>query len=91
MMDNSAPTQRDSTNREWTVASACMRPLIACLRPSGVSDCERFTVAWTVARMFLVLCSASRASVAIRYYGAKLVNSATEYMGKALVTEGMDR
>jgi hypothetical protein len=23
--------------------------------------------------------------------GAKLVNSATEYMGKALVTEGMDR
>ena len=65
MADNSAPTQRVSTNSEWTFASAWMRPSIACLQALGVSECERLTVAWTIASRFLLRCSASRASVAI--------------------------
>jgi hypothetical protein len=35
--------------------------------------------------------AASTVEAASHSDGAKLVNSATEYMGKALVTEGMDR
>src|SRR5438552_13777463 len=42
-----------------------MRPSIACLRPSGVSEWERCTVACTVANTFLARCSASRARTVI--------------------------
>jgi hypothetical protein len=35
--------------------------------------------------------AASTLEAACHSNGARLVNSATEYMGKALVTEGMDR
>ena len=35
--------------------------------------------------------AASTVEAACHSDGARLVNSATEYMGKALVTEGMDR
>src|SRR5262249_26011397 len=38
-----------------------MRPSIAFLRPSGVSDCDRCTIDRTFANRFLARCSASRA------------------------------
>src|ERR1700756_3815462 len=40
-----------------------MRPSIALFRPCGVSDCERWTAACTIASKFLLRCSASRARV----------------------------
>ena len=43
-----------------------MRPSMAFFKSSDVSARERLTAAWTVASTFLLLCSASRARVAIR-------------------------
>ena len=43
-----------------------MRPSIALFKSSDVRALERLTAAWTLASTFLLLCSASRARVAIR-------------------------
>jgi hypothetical protein len=44
-----------------------------------------------MSKAFEEACNANTVDAACHCDRAKLVNSATEYMGKALVTEGMDR